>query len=267
MRRKKKKNKTSTIIIIFLVILVGLIYAYTISEDKKLNIPLPKEEKQEIKEEEISLDDEKVKEAIDSYKSIDTIDRYDDFNISSLTKYNLIQTAINGLDNKQITWCISSPKQITAEISIEDLNNSLNKFIRDEKITIEDIIDNKGETSLTVGDYGYGSYSISINKDKIHIIGSCDGKGPGIIEDSIQAKEIKAVIKEDELYIYSKVAYGKLNKTANALSYDYYKEKNSKDIIETVALNDDLTWDKYNTYKQIYKKIDEKYYFISSKIE
>jgi len=269
----KKKFGISTVIIILLLIVVGLIFTYIYIEDKKLDKKaletvnkVKKEKKEEIKEEEIALDNDLVKQAIDSLNSIDRGDRYNDFNISSLDKYNLIETAINGLDNDQITWCISSPSQIKATISIDDLNNALSKNIRDQKLTIDDIKNSKGETSLTVGQYGYGSFAITIDNDNIHIIGSCDGRGPGLLADTVIGNPYKAITKGDELYVYTRVAYGRINRTTNELSYDYYKDSSrTGEIVETVALNNDLTWEKYDTFKQIYKKYDEKYYFISSK--
>ena len=265
--RKKKSSLTTTLIIILLII-VGGIFTYIYIQDKKLETNNQKEEKdiiKKVKEEEIALDSEEVINAINDMNNISAIDIYDNYNVSNIDKYRLIITAINGLENDQITWCISSPRQISATISIDDLNNSLNKYIKDKKITIDDIKENKGETGLTVGQYGYDRFAISIDGDNIHIIGSCDGSGPGIQQEIVKTNLVKATKKKDELYIYTKVAYGKLNQTANELSYDYYLEKNSEEIIETVSLDNDLTWEKYNTYKQTYKKIDDKYYFQSSK--
>ena len=68
------------------------------------------------------------------------------------------------------------------------------------------------------------------------------------------------------MYVYTNVAYGKINATANDLSYDYYKEFEKTNFVETVVLNGTITWDKYNTYKQTYKKVEDKYYFVSSKL-
>ena len=272
----KKKSNISTVIIIFLLILVGAIFTYIVIEDKKLDDEttktvnkMKKEEKQEKpKEVEIEIDSIDVKNAIEGMNNISGIDKYNNFDINNLDKYRLILTAINGLENDQITWCISSPKQITATITIEDLNKALNKYVKDREITIEDIINNKGETGLTVGQYGYDMFAITIDGTNIHIIGSCDGKGPGIQKDTIMSKPIKAVTKDDELYIYTKVAYGTLNRTAKDLSYDYYKDNTKTgEIVETVSLDSDLTWEKYDIYKQIYKKVEDKYYFISSNKE
>lgn len=268
--RRKKSSLTTTIIII-LVIIVGGIFAYIYIEDKKLENNQVEEketktQKKEVKEEELAIDSEEVKEALDNINHISAIDIYNDYKIDGIDKYRLVLTAINGLNEDQITWCISSARQITATITIDDLNNALNKYVVNQKLTIDDIKNNKGESGLTVGKYGYDMYAITIDEDNdIHVIGSCDGRGPGISKETIKTNIVKAVKKEDELYIYTKVAYGNLNSTANELSYDYYMEFQKTNFVETVVYNGDLTWDKYNTYKQIYKKIGDKYYFISSK--
>lgn len=269
---RKKKSSLTTALIIILVIVVGAIFAYIYIQDKKLEVDVEKinntSTKEEKKEEELALDSEEVKQAIDSFNSINGIDKYKNFKVSDIDKYGLIITAIHGLDNDQITWCISSPKQITATITLSDLNESLHKYIKDQNLTIDDLKNSKGETGLTVGDYGYDLFAITIDEDSdIHVIGSCDGSGPGISNEITQTNLVKAVTKEDELYIYTQVAYGKINATANDLSYDYYKEFDKKNFVETVSLDGNLTWDKYNTYKQIYKKVDGKYYFVSSKID
>lgn len=270
---RRKNLSYTTILIIILIIIVGGIFTYIYMEDKKLEenattITNKKEEKPKIVEEELALDNEEVTKALDSLNHISAIDIYNNFKITDLDKYRLVLTAINGLDNDQITWCISSPKQITATITLSDLNESLHKYIKDANLTIDDIKKSKGESGLTVGQYGYDMFAITIDQDDdIHIIGSCDGRGPGITKEVIKTNTIKAVKKDDELYIYTQVAYGKINSTAHDLSYDYYKELEKKNFVETVVLNGNLTWDKYNTYKQIYKKTDDKYYLISSKME
>lgn len=270
---RKRKSSFTRIIIILLLIAVGIIFGYIYMEDQKLdesakivdtNNTSPKEEE----EKEISLDSEVIKNIEKDIEKINYTDKYNNFDVQKMNKYDLIQTAINGLNNDQITWCISSPKQIAASITIEDLNKSLNNYIYNKKIAIEDIINNKSETSLTVGQYGYDMYAITIDADNtIHVIGSCDGKGSGIQKEIIETKNVKAMEKGDEIYIYKRVAYGKINQTAKDLSYDYYKEYDKKNLVETVVLNGNLTWDKYNIYKQTFKKIDNKYYLQSSKID
>ena len=271
---RRKKSSFTKIIIFILLIVVGGIFVYIYVQDEKLEIEAStisdttsKKEKR-VKEEEIDLDNEEIKNAISDFDNISGIDKYKDFKIDSLDKYRLILTAINGLEENQISWCITSARQITATITIDDLNKTLNKYIKDGKLTIDDIKNNKGETGLTVGQYGFDSYAITIDPDNdIHVIGSCDARSQSITREIIKTNPIKAVKKEDELYIYTKVAYGKINTTENDLSYDYYTEFEKSNFQETVALNDNLTWDKYKTYKQTYKKIEDKYYFVSSKME
>ena len=265
---RRKKSSFTTVLIAVLLIVVGIIFAYNYIQDKQLEVNEPKT-MDKSKEKIIDLDSEEVKNAISDFDNISGIDKYNDFKVDSLDKYRLILTAINGLGDDQITWCISSARKITATITIEDLNKAVNKYIKDAELTIDDIKNSKGETNLTVGEYGYDLYAITIDDDSnIHIIGGCDGRSSGVAKERIATKPIKAVENDDELYIYTKVAYGTLDKYSDKLSYDYYKSyEKTGEMIEIVSLDDDLTWDKYDTYKQIYKKSGDKYYFVSSKIE
>ncbi|MBR5369948.1 MAG: hypothetical protein IK137_01440 [Bacilli bacterium] len=272
---RRRKSSLTTIIIVILLIIVGVIFAYIYMQDKELEkmastiSETSKKKENKEKEEELDLDNEIVKNAINDFNNISGTDKYNDFKIDSIDNYRLVLTAINGLEDDQITWCISSTRQITATITIDDLNKALNKYIKDTTLTIDDIKNNKGETSLTVGEYGYDSYAITIDEDNnIHIIGGCDGRKNGLQKERIATKTIKAFKKNDELYIYTKVAYGKLDKYSSKLSYDYYKTyEKTGEMVEIVSLDDELTWDKYDTYKQIYKESGDKYYFVSSKIE
>ena len=270
---RRRKSSLTTIIIVILLIIVGVIFAYIYMQDKELEkmastiSETSKKKENKEKEEELDLDNEIVKNAINDFNNISAIEKYKDFKVDSLDKHRLILTAINGLEDDQITWCITTARQIESTITIDDLNKALNKYIKDVKLTIDDIKNNKGETGLKVGEYGYDPYAITIDADNsIHVIGGCNGRDAGLLADTILSKEIKAYKEKDELRIHTKVAYGRINRKEKELSYDYYKDDSrSGEIVETVSINNDLTWEKYDTFIQIYKKSGDKYYYDSTK--
>ena len=166
---------------------------------------------------------------------------------------------------------------LTIEISIDDLNKSLKKAIPDGKISIEDLQNNANETtSYSIGGYGYTfkyengtkeEYSLKIKDNKIYVVGPCGHEGPN--ETTIESIVEKAELSGNELNIYKKVAFAKTEFSAalNGLVYDYYKDKEYKTKEETKTLNEEPTWNQYNTYKLTFKKNKGKYYFESSKLQ
>lgn len=271
---RKKGMKLTTIIIILLLIVLGIIVSYIVIQDKELDKKaektqqeIKKKTKKKVEEEkeiELELDSDIVKNAEASSDKISVYYRYIGFKLSNLTKKDLIDTALNNLDNEQINFCIASRTQITTSISIDDLNTALSKSVADQKITVEDIIANKGETSLKLGEYGYGNYSLIINGEEINVIGGCDGRGPGILAENIVESTVKAITIKDKLYLYKKVAFGKYGTNYNGIVYTYYKDEERTENIETISMNSQPTWEKYNTYKSTYEKKGDNYYLISS---
>lgn len=260
--RDSNKAYTTTIIIILLIV-VGGIFGYIYVRDQELEIKPVIENKKIEEEKELEIDSNIVKKVEEDTSKIGAYNKYNNFDVKTMTKYNLIETAINGLDKSQINYCISSRNQIATNITIDDFNKSLNKYVKDITLTKQDLIENSGETSLTVKDYGYGSYAIVIDEDDISVIGPCGSEGA--LKETIETKTIKASTKEDNLYIYRKVSYGRLNTEKDGLTYTYYKDEERKEDVETVSISVKPTWDKYNTYISTYEKKDDTYYLISSK--
>ncbi|MBQ9019624.1 MAG: hypothetical protein IJ097_04880 [Bacilli bacterium] len=271
----RKKSKITTYIIILLLLILSVIFAYIIMQDREIDEKatktqqeIRKQNKKEIEEEQtLELDSDIVKQAELSVENISVPNKYLSFKVEELNKKNLIDTALNGLDNEQINFCIANANQITTTITIDDLNEALNKSISDQKITIEDIVANKGETSLRVGNYGYGNYSFLINGEEISVIGGCDGRGPGILAETIVASTIKATTLKDKLYLYKKVAFGKYGTDNTGITYTYFKDELRTEEVETISINSQPTWEKYNTYKLIYEKKNNNYYLINSEKE
>ena len=226
----------------------------------------------------LSVIDENVTEALKTFEQMGFApeDAYES-DVTKLTKKELIITALKGLANEQINYCKNSENDLTIGISIEDINKSLNKAVPDGKVSIEDLQNNANDTtSYSIGGYGYSfkyyngtkeEYALKIKDNKVYVIGPCGHEGPN--ETTIESIVEKAEINGDELNIYKKVAFAKteFSGALNSLVYDYYKDKDYKTKEESKTLNEEPTWTQYNTYKLTFKKIKDKYYFESSKIQ
>ena len=261
-------NKNLRIVIIILTCIVVIIFGYMYFQDKQLDKQAAKKEKEirenkknevkkETKEVEIALDSDIAKQAEESTSKIGSYTRYINYDPSKLSKRNLIDTALNGLS---ITFCISNRSQIKATITLDDLNKALGKYILNAKITLDDIKSSAGETSLTVKDYGFDQYSIVMEDEAIHVIAGCDGRGQGLLAESVISAPVKAMTKGDVLYIYRKVAFGKIGGSG----YNYYKDESKTEFVETLPINTNPTWNNYNTYISTYEKSDGTYYLVST---
>ena len=227
-----------------------------------------KEEKEEKKEEELSVDSEIIKQIEESTEKIASATKYSNYDLNTISKRVMIDTALNGLDKSQITFCISEKEQIKSTISMDNLNNSLNQFIPNVSLTMDDLAKNgNAEKSIKVGDYEYSDYSIVIDGDSLHVIGSCDGKGPGVIDNTIEKiSSIKAILKDNTILIYRLVAFG--NKSASQpYSYDYYSDMSKTKYVETLEFNSAPSWDKYQTYISTYENKNGTYYLVNSTIK
>lgn len=268
-------NKKLRIVIIILACIVAIIFAYMYFQEKQLSKQATKKEKEiieenkkeqrketeeESKETELALDSEIVKQAETSTSKIGTFTKYIGFDINNLSKRNLIDTAINGLSKDQITFCISDESQIKATISIDDLNTSLNKYVQNVKLTVNDLKENKGNTTLSVGEYGYDDYSLAIDGENIHVIGACTIREEKDKNETVLSVPSKAITKDDKLFIYRKVAFGKRNNQV----YNYYSDEAKTNLVETISPGADPTWEKYQTYKSTYEKNGDIYYLIST---
>ena len=285
---KTEKNSghivlNTILIIILLIAFLGIGFAVGSTEILKgLNpnkeVTTVKDKTTSSKTNNLSVIDERVTEAIKVYEQVvfNPEDAYES-DVTKLTKKELIITALKGLANEQINYCKGNENDLTIEISIDDLNKSLKKAIPDGKISIEDLQNNANETtSYSIGGYGYTfkyengtkeEYSLKIKDNKIYVVGPCGHEGPN--ETTIESIVEKAELSGNELNIYKKVAFAKTEFSAalNGLVYDYYKDKEYKTKEETKTLNEEPTWNQYNTYKLTFKKNKGKYYFESSKLQ
>jgi len=293
MEKEKKETKkvkesghivlNTILIVILLIAFLGIGFAVGSSQILKgLNgnkqTTTEKAKSTETKSNNLSVIDENVTEALKTFEQMGFApeDAYES-DVTKLTKKELIITALKGLANEQINYCKNSENDLTIGIGIEDINKSLNKAVPDGKVSIEDLQNNANDTtSYSIGGYGYSfkysngtkeEYALKIKDNKVYVIGPCGHEGPN--ETTIESIVEKAEINGDELNIYKKVAFAKteFSGALNSLVYDYYKDKDYKTKEESKTLNEEPTWTQYNTYKLTFKKIKDKYYFESSKIQ
>ncbi len=282
-KRKKGSNKvlTTILIVILLVAFLGIGFAIGSAQllkefTKQTGIDPTETEKTTI--ENLSVYDERITGALKGFEQIGFVpEEAYTTSITDIDKKGLIVTALKGLENEQINFCVNNETGLTKPITIDDLNKSLKKAIPDGKITEDDIANNANETtSYSIGGYGYSfkfmggtkeEYSIKIIDNKIYVVGPCGHEGPN--ETTIVSETEKAELNGDILNIYQKVAFGKTEYEANesGIIYEYYKDKEYKTKEETISVNDQPNMSLYNTYKLTFKKNGDKYYFESSKLQ
>lgn len=281
MEKEKKNNHiwlVTILVILLLIAFLGIGYAIGSTKTLESSTKIINDKKPTSKN--LSITDPIVEETINSFNQIgkNPEDMYETSK-KDLTKREIIATALKGLDNNQINYCKSNESELTNSLTIDDLNNSLAKAIKGEKISIQEIEKEANEkTSYTIGGYGYTfkysngtneEYSVIIKDDKIYIIGPCGHEGP--TETNLASQTEKVEMVGDELLIYQKVAFGKTEFTGEGIGFvtDYYTEKEYKNKIERITSatdNKNPTWTKYNSYVLKFKKSNDKYYFEKSNL-
>ena len=266
-----KKSKGSLIVIIILVLLVIGLVGY-IAYDKLVAISNSKEvkeveEKKETTTKILGVYDDVVREALEEF-SVISIDYEKD--VKDMSAYERISTAIFGLKKEQINYCRPADTKIT----LEELNKSLTKKIPDAKITLEDIKSVEKDKTYPGETYGFDShYGITLKGNDIYVIGSCDGSGPGL-RDYEETTLDKAEMIGDNLYLYQKISYVKVaeyDETTDTVNYNICKDKDGKEVIQKneiyYNIPKTIEWQKYNTYKLKFKRVDGKYYYQGSEKE
>ena len=218
---------------------------------------------------EVNLTDERVIKALSDFNSIYiNNDRlYNNFNIKSINKTELVITALNQLDSsKKQSLCDENSS--TINVSIDEINSALSNVVLNNKLTINDIKtainSDDGFVNIDIAKVDerlFSDYSIKFNNNNLNIYTDCGKIG---LYDSIITKLTKISFEDDKLYIYEKVAFGKLADRQDITAYDYFSDYNTTKLVETVLYDkEDLTWDLYNEYKLTFKKVNDKYYFES----
>ena len=287
---KNSKVKLLVTVIVFLVlivfVLVGFIcYEKFIAEDNCKVNTTEKSEENENKDNGNSvptLGSEKLEQIMEDYRllTIHDVDLYknDTYNISEMSDYNLIVTAINNLDGKYIAYCVSPEDELAKEVTMQELNKSLNSLILNREITIDKIKSLADESSFTAAQYEFGDWGIVVNDNNtINVVGSCGGEFHA--DDYVEEKIIDVKQENDMLYVYAKKAFATFTTNDDHdMLINYYKDFKKSNIVQKELdyneMYDDETlenikinWDLYDTYKYTFKVIDGKYYFIQHNLE
>lgn len=226
----------------------------------------------------ISIDSGIVTDAIkilnNIYISDDALYKKNSYNISEISNYDLVATALINIEHSYIvSACVDEPKKT---VSFETLNFALNKYVLNQTITPNIVKSLKKESSYPDAKYEVADTGIELKENGLKLYGSCGDIFGG--EDFVNKKIIKAEKDGQNLYIYEKQAFASYsdNTKNDELLVDYYLDYNKTKVIEkgldsieftdtngNVGKNSTPKWDLYNTYKYTFKIVDNTYYFQS----
>ena len=280
-------------LLIFIIILVGLLILAFNGFGNVDNEPKEPEEKPTTTTiEEIDISSSEVEDAMANFGllaiSEDELTKYDVYNVNKLTIYGIIETLgniISEKDSSKLSYCGNTPQKA---LTLDKLNEYLSDYITYE-LTEDDISENavKGTFEFIEGnkkgsiikENDNSTYSLYIFDGKYYIHSSvCDGAPQGEIKHT---KITKAETDVTSLYIYEKRAFYEItnntkpteDEIVKKVEFAYYKDYAKTDLVEKVfgtvtsLLNnkyeqkEELTWDKYNTYKYTFTLKDDVYYF------
>ena len=183
------------------------------------------------------------------------------YEISKITNYDLIATALKNVSENKIAYCLIDESELKETVTYQELNEILNKLILNKTISKDTIQALTAISSYTYAQFEVNDIGIILDTNGVKLIGPCGSEGP---LDFIDKKIIKAEKNNDELYIYEKQAFAKNDIT----EINYFKDYQKTNKIETISIdnvtdNNNLNWNSYNTYKYTFKIINNYYYFQS----
>ena len=278
----EKNNKTTNVLLI-LVLIVGVIIIGLLSY--KMFIYDKKDNKENKDNDIINKDDNKKDEnitfdlantAMKTFKKIyisdDNLYSKDNYNISEISNYDLVATALNNINKSLIvSTCTDKPREI---VPYETLNAALNEFDINKKITV-DTIKSLEKESTDSQRYYVNNIGIVLKENGLELYGPCDSMFMG--KDYVIKKIVGEKKDGDHLYVYEKQAFARYSNPSIILGnflVDYYKDYNKTILLEknldSIEFTDEKNvdgknitpdWDLYNTYKYTFKIVDNKYYF------
>ncbi len=278
----EKNNKTTNILLVLVlitgVIIIGLLSYKMFIYDKKDN--------KENKDNDIINKDDNKKDgnitfdlantAMKTFKKIyisdDNLYSKDNYNISEISNYDLVATALNNINKSLIvSACTDKPREI---VPYETLNAALNEFDINKKITV-DTIKSLEKESTDSQRYYVNNIGIVLKENGLELYGPCDSMFMG--KDYVIKKIVGEKKDGDHLYVYEKQAFARYSNPSIILGnflVDYYKDYNKTILLEknldSIEFTDEKNvdgknitpdWDLYNTYKYTFKIVDNKYYF------
>ena len=292
-KKKEVKGKPLKIwlivmIAIFMLFTFGLgVYfgkeVFTKKEKKKSNEPTPVEEK---KEEIVVIDvnSKEVEDAMKSFSSLgitsETLYKNGLYKIENMTQVEFISTMLKQVPFENVGYCGSFVNSVP-NVDLDLLNKGLSKVLYNKSVTFDELKSLATEYDDYTKTYNYykGNFDrfYGIKDNKIYIGSSiCEGSG---VQDIIFKKYEKAEKIGDTLSIYEKRAFYSINYDTNKV--DYYLDFDKTQLVESknaivgedplgvgapVEQKEDVSWDKYNTYKYSFKLINGIYYFQSMEV-
>ncbi len=216
-----------------------------------------------------------VKKAKDNYfliiKKDDNVYKTNKYEISQISKYELIRTALSNVNHSKVITCGYEDYK---KVNLNEVNAGLRELILNPQIiTVNDFKnESDDEQGYPDADYHFYDYGVKvINSNEIKIFGPCDGEFDGA--DYIDSKIIKAEKVDNVLYIYEKQAFVKhvyINDEYPG-TVDYYIDYEKTGKIETLDLHKDNNkepkWHLYNTYKYTFEIVNDNYYFKSLELD
>jgi len=210
------------------------------------------------------LEEEKIMEQFNKIiVSNEKVFSNDKFNVNDLSIDEILVTVFSKMDIDSI--CLENSK--SAKITIDELNNSINKYIN-KTLSFDDVKKLDHKSVGVGGQYDY-EYGIIINNSNIEVIDKVCGSEGGF-EIFTLKKIINYEKKDDNIYLYSKIVFGQNDDS----KVKYYSDFNKRSgVIESfdgwydylggaqVDENISPDYDRYNTYKFTFKIIDGIYYF------
>ncbi len=281
---KKNSNSTVIILLVIIAVLIGVIVFLLLGAIEKKNAEnkeRPNQENTEVQPtptpepivEEVEIDSEIVTTAMESFNSLNISanllysDKYD---INNISKVDLIDTMLN-----QVSFYGCGMKE--ENNTVDELNTNLQKVINGKTITFNDLkematrYDSYNNAYIYSSDKEQDYMFYGIRDDKIYL-GSSMCEGPGK-KDIVYKRITKAEKSEDMLYVYETKAFYEIDYDNDTVNY--YSDPNKTLIVESfgaiiergivgglpVEQTEEISWEKYNTYKISFKLINGTYYF------
>ena len=285
----EKNNKTTNVLLILVlivgVILIGLLSYKMFIYDKKDNNQ--NKDKDVVNKDDNNQNDNKNNEditfelantAMETFKKIyisdDNLYSKDNYNISEISNYDLVATALNNINKSLIvSACTDKPREI---VSYKVLNAALNEFNINKTITV-DTIKSLEKESTDSQRYYVNNIGIVLKENGLELYGPCDSIFMG--KDYVIKKIVGEKKDGEYLYVYEKQAFARYSNPSiidSNFLVDYYKDYNKTILLEKnldgvdieftdekMLMEKNITpnWDLYNTYKYTFKIVDNKYYF------
>ena len=277
MEKERKSHKVLITILIIILIILAFVGGFFISKAFTNSSNDSKNEGK--KAVEIAVGSEKVKLALESLSKLSIADKElygNKYDIKNISDKDLLVTSLHQIPYSNIGFCGSLLEN--GLISIDLINKNLKPILNVKEVTFDLIkkyatyYEQYYDAYLTQID---GAYYYGIKGNDIYVGNIiCEGE---LAPEVVEQKVIKAEEIDNYLYVYEKKAF--YESSFETQQFKYYSDPELKNLVETkkgtirenflnsaLDQNEDLNWDKYNTYKYTFKLENGYYYFQSSEL-